>query len=164
MVQARPRLLILLLGLALALPVSGQRKFYPDDFVWREPRPVSVAGVEKLVIDAMYGFVAPSFQPNRSPPVPAGAVNTLGEVPDSAWSSNRHARLRMSRDELKTAVGNDQRPRPPFELTGAKTDGITPGFRMKAARGYVYFTKGQRQEMRISAVWEGYTECESTTL
>lgn len=141
MVQIRPRILIPALGLTLVFGAAGQRKFYPDDPAAREPKPLPVGKVEKMKIDPLFDFASQSFQPQQRPKVPAQAVNTLGEVPDNAWFTNRHAVRRMTKEELRKGAGDDQRPQPPYELIGAKTDGITPGFRMKDARGRVYFVK-----------------------
>jgi hypothetical protein len=67
----------------------------------------------------------------------------MGEVPDSSWFQNRHGFSRMSIDELvrgpNTADGpsNDG----PWEVIDGKTEGITPGFRVRDSRGDVYVIK-----------------------
>jgi hypothetical protein len=68
-------------------------------------------------------------------------INTLGEVPDSAWFTNRHGRIRMTREALQRGAGNENQPQPPFVIVGAKTEGITPGFKMMDAKGRLYFVK-----------------------
>ena len=115
--------------------------FYPDDPIQSMPEPVPVHELAVRKIDYLYDFLANSVKPNPRLPVPAGAINTLGEVPDSAWFTNRHGRKRMTREELQTGPGNSSAPVPPFLVVGAKTEGISPGFRMKDAEGRLYFVK-----------------------
>src|SRR5262249_20466429 len=57
-------------------------------------------------------------------------INTLGEVPDGTWYTNRHAFHRMSIDELRRGPGNSTPPwkDEPWAVVGAKSDGVTPGF------------------------------------
>ena len=57
-------------------------------------------------------------------------VNTLDEVPDSSWFTNRHGVRRMSRDELvrgpDTIEGPDMSA--PWRVFRSKIGGLTPGF------------------------------------
>src|SRR4051794_16640046 len=82
--------------LLLAIPLwSSAKKFYADDPLQAEPRPVSVQKVANHKLDAFNDFVENSFttpgeRNKRGAAIPAQAVNTLGEVPDSAWYANRH--------------------------------------------------------------------------
>ncbi len=70
-------------------------------------------------------------------------VNTLGEVPDSSWFTNRMSRRVLSVDE--TVRGPNQSDGPDQSATwvivGAKTEGATPGLQIRDARGDVYFIK-----------------------
>jgi hypothetical protein len=66
-----------------------------------------------------------------------------GEVPDSPWYQNRHARRRMSVAELKKGPGNSAPPDPggPWRIVSAKTEGVTPGFVIEDRRGRRYVVK-----------------------
>jgi hypothetical protein len=70
-------------------------------------------------------------------------TNALGEVPDSSWYTNRHARKRMTMDELITGPNVGTGP----DLTGvwtivkSKTQGVTPGFNIEDSKGDVYVIK-----------------------
>jgi hypothetical protein len=69
-------------------------------------------------------------------------INTVDEVPDSAWYTNRHARRTMSLAELMRGAGNSKPPAPGnFTVVAAKNEGITPGFVIKDARGTKYVVK-----------------------
>ena len=138
MVQVRQHILTAVFLLACT---AEARKFYPDDPLAAWPKPVPVDKISLRETDSLYDFLAQSFGGKPPSGKPALAVNTLGEVPDSAWYTNRHVRRRMSPEELRRGPGSDHRPSPPFVVVGAKTDGITPGFRMTDSAGRLYFVK-----------------------
>lgn len=70
-------------------------------------------------------------------------TNTLDEAPDSSWYTNRHARKRMTLEELTT--GPNTGAHPDFDATWtivrSKTQGITPGFTIKDQKGDSYVIK-----------------------
>ena len=76
-------------------------------------------------------------------PIRAGEVNTLGEVPDSTWYTNRHWKRRMSIEELVRGPGNTNPPATdsPWRVVAAKTEGVTPGFTIKDSKGRSYQIK-----------------------
>jgi hypothetical protein len=126
---------------AAAVDSPKPPKFYPDDPIQAMPGPVPVEEAQFRKVSLLYDFGAQSARPKTRPAAPALAVNTLGEVPDSEWFTNRHAVRRMTREELQRGTRMDGPPVPPFTVTGAKTEGITPGFRMTDSRGRRYFVK-----------------------
>src|SRR5690242_6004708 len=78
------------------------KKFYSDDPLWKEPAPRPVSQVGTRQVDDLYDFLANSYvTPKRERrelkrgSQPALDVNTVGEVPDSAWYTNRHGLRRM---------------------------------------------------------------------
>jgi hypothetical protein len=142
MVPICKRLLTLSLALLWLDQGAGRaEKFFPDDPIRSMPKPLPVQEIDSRKIDALYDFLWNSVRPNPRPPAPAGAVNTLGEVPDSEWFTNRHGQRRLTREQLQRGPGDSNLPVPPFVVVGAKTEGITPGFRMKDAKGRLYFVK-----------------------
>ncbi len=73
---------------------------------------------------------------------PAAGVNALDEVPDSAWFTNRMGLRRLSTLELATGSGAEGPDRSePWEIVGAKTEGVTAGFRIRDARGQIWLLK-----------------------
>jgi hypothetical protein len=152
MVTLRKRLSTLTVAAALTLAalansvtVAPVLHFYPDDPIRVEPSPLPVHNPKPQDIDDFADFLVQSVRPNPRPPTPSLAVNTLGEVPDSLWYINRHASHRMSIAELQRGPGSDRAPVPPFVVAGAKTQGITPGFRMRDSKGRLYFVKPDPQ-------------------
>ena len=126
------------------------RKFYADDPLWREPTPRSVSSVAVRSVDHIYDFLENSYvtprrdgKGRKQAPQPALDVNTLGEVPDSSWYTNRHASRRMSIADLQRGPGNSTPPDPDraWRITAAKSNGITPGFVIEDGRNNRYVLK-----------------------
>ena len=135
------RAFVTILGVALlASHTWGQereKRFYPDDPLLREPVPRSVKNIKARHVDETYDFLYNSFavqhregKATRRGPRPALDVNTLGDVPDSPWYTNRHFTRRMSIEELKRGPGNSTPPsaKGAWRVVAAKSDGATPGF------------------------------------
>ena len=126
---------------------TSTRRFYPDDPIWTSPKPAP-ARIASRKLNEYYDFLSNTFFPpgERSPHtgifLPSQAVNTVDEVPDSAWYTNRHAARRLSIEELKRGPGNS---RPPasgtWKVVAAKNEGITPGFRIQDSAGRQYLVK-----------------------
>ena len=93
------------LVVACALPQGAfSKKFYSDDPLWREPQPRLVETIQPWHLDNLIDFYKNSFhhkgERNSVQKVyPSQGVNTLGEVPDSSWYTNRHWLNRMSEQE-----------------------------------------------------------------
>ena len=144
----------LLLILILGLP-AGAKKFYDDDPLLREPPPMAAEMVEERRLSMYYDYFLQTFgkpaeaQPKPkeikkgAKPIPARAVNTLGEVPDSTWFTNRIGTRPMSVDEVVRGPRRDNAPSQEgkWSIVGAKTAGVTPGFTIKDATGKRYILK-----------------------
>ncbi len=150
-------------GLATLLPalaVAG--KFYPDDPLRKEPPPLHVEDADFRKINDYLDLFQNMFgkpgerQPTKQEirkarksgqdikPVPAQSANTLGEVPDSPWFTNRIGSRPMSVEDVLRGPGNENAParEGPWEIVAAKTEGVTPGFRIRDSKGRQYFLKG----------------------
>lgn len=139
------RLTLLLL---LSLAAFSQRKFYPDDPLDREPTPRNVDKALNRKLSDYYDLFSHIFghvgerQPVNGPPIPARAVNTLGEPMDGAWYEKRHYYRRMTPEQLKRGPGNTNPPAgPKWTVVGAKSEGITPGFTILDEKKQRYFIK-----------------------
>jgi hypothetical protein len=77
----------------------------------------------------------------------AADVNALDEVPNSTWFTNRLGLHGISDEELRggPATGTPLVDGPdrsqPWLIIGAKTAGVTPGFRIKDGRGDIWLLK-----------------------
>ena len=70
-------------------------------------------------------------------------VNTLDEVPDSTWFTNRHGIERMSIEELQGGPNRSDGPHPneTWTVFKSKSQGLTPGFEVRDGRGDRYVIK-----------------------
>jgi hypothetical protein len=137
-------------GVSLLLAAAvGTPKFYPDDPIWKEPPPIPVNKIQKRDLSDYYDFFWHTFatpgekQPQKGEPIRAQGVNTLGEVPDGSWYTNRHARTRMTLEELRRGAGSGGGPPREglWKVISAKNEGVTPGFTIEDSRGLRYMIK-----------------------
>ena len=130
------RLALLALVLAWAPPASAQ-KFYPDDPMWVEPPPIDTIDPSPVTLSGILEYFTNQFtNPGERQPengvIPALNSNTLGEVPDSPWFTNRHARRRLTLDELVAGTGINDPPRidGPWRVVAVKQFGDRTGMLM----------------------------------
>jgi hypothetical protein len=149
MVQVQQRVLsAAALVLVLAPAIAEARRFYRDDPIEKVPPPMPVDKANPRELSEYYDFFYNTFgKPGEhfvdGHIIRAQAVNTLGEVPDSEWYTNRHYKRRMTIDELMRGPGTNNDPSGawPWKVTGAKTQGVTPGLRIADSRGRRYLIK-----------------------
>lgn len=73
--------------------------------------------------------------------VTAKNVNSLGEVPNSTWFTNRIGVRSMSVAEVRRGPATDEGPKKPFTILGTKVGGKSVGFMIKDANGLRYLLK-----------------------
>jgi len=136
-------LLSITLGHAIALAQAP--RFYPDDPVTAEPAPIPIASAEPRALSSVLELFDNAFSPagQRQPAegvIPAAGVNTLGEVMDGEWYVNRHARRRMTLDELQRGPGTDRPPSTtaPWRVLVVKRYGVNPGLIVSDAKNDLY--------------------------
>lgn len=141
-------LLTSLLVVAFLSPDGRAKKFYDDDPIQKMPPPINVAKIQGRDLSDYYEFFLNTFgkpgQRNvKGKIIPVQAVNTLGEIPDSAWFTNRHGTTAMTIAELVRGAGNENAPDTCGLLTvvAAKTEGVMPGFTMKDSKGRKFMVK-----------------------
>jgi hypothetical protein len=109
-------------------------RFYPDDPIWvDDDRAFDASKALPIATGDIYDFAEHTFLP----PVervdrPALNVNTLDEVPDSSWFTNRIGRQRLSREAL--VRGPDRQSRPDIQdwpIVAGKAEGVQPGYRVQ---------------------------------
>ena len=131
----------------LAAPAAAQ-KFYPDDPLEKEPAPVATYDPGFRDLSEIMEFVNNIFgDPGERHPdvgvIPAGGVNTLGGVPDSPWYVNRHAKTRMTREELLRGPGDDNPPSrdSKWQALIVKSHGLRPGILIRDAENELYLLR-----------------------
>jgi hypothetical protein len=108
-------------------------RFYPDDpIAVDDDKALDASKVEELEDSNGFDFVNHTVvKPGERRDVRALNVNTVDEVPDSSWFTNRIGRRPMSIDEISR--GPDRFPAISLEgwyVSGGKSTGVQPGFRM----------------------------------
>ena len=95
------------------------------------------------------------FKPGDHRPIRAVNVNTLDEVPDSTWFTNRIGRRAMTIDEIVRGPNAGDTPNiEGWPVVEGKSSGITPGYRVVAPDGRLYqvkFDPPSNPEMASSA-------------
>ena len=138
-----------LAGLALALaagviPLSGAgQKFYPDDPIAREPETQDASKAQSRANILGYDLASNLFsKPGDPHRVRAANLNTIDEVPDSNWFTNRILARPLSADEVARGPVTGPGPVPgPMTVTRAKPSGITPGFVGRDSAGETWFVQ-----------------------
>jgi hypothetical protein len=133
------------LGTALmadSLSSANTRRFFDDDPLQREPASQDASRVAEWDIELLTDLVFNLFtQPgDRAHNVRAGNINTIDEVPDSTWFTNRIGSRHVTIEE---AVRGPLAGRGPadgrWEVIAPKRSGAAPGFTMRDAKGERWF-------------------------
>jgi hypothetical protein len=130
---------------ALSLAVSGAPpKFYDDDPVWVERDHQDASAVRPWKIDLISHVLYSSFAKPGDPQVNVRAknLNTIDEVPDSNWFTNRVGRRPVAIADLVKGPDVTAGPSPGrWTVIASKSDGVTPGFTIRDQTGQVWFLK-----------------------
>ena len=116
--------------------------FYRDDPIAREPesQDASRAGFNEIddLFEMSYNlFIQPGYKPSGRR---AQNVNTIDEVPDSSWFTNRIGTRPLTSDELVRGPIVGAPPDPSrWIVTREKTSGVHPGMTVRDAKGDTWF-------------------------
>jgi hypothetical protein len=124
-----------------SVSATGPR-FYRDDPILREPEPQDARGAARSEVDLMYELTYNLFALRRAQPsgLRAQNVNTIDDVPDSSWFTNRIGTRPLSIDELVRGPNVGPPPDPSrWVIVKEKTSGAHPGITAKDARGETWF-------------------------
>jgi hypothetical protein len=134
-------------GLALALALgsavsAASPRFYADDPLTREPESRDASKAAPYDIGLLYEisynlFVTQSRTPSNTR---AKNVNTIDEVPDSSWFTNRMLPRTVSAADLVRGPNVGPAPNPArWVVTREKSAGASPGFTGTDADGQTWF-------------------------
>jgi hypothetical protein len=141
-ITGRVRLAFVLTLSAVALVPASTPRFLADDPLAREPESRDASGALPEDVGLLYDlsyhlFVTAQLVPSN---VHARNVNTIDEVPDSGWFTNRILARTPSVEEI--VRGPNVGPPPNTErwvLIREKGAGFSPGFTAKDANGETWF-------------------------
>ena len=117
-------------------------QFYDDDPIAREPESQDASKVEPWDIGLLYELAINLAVGTRHDPsnTRAGNVNTIDEVPDSSWFTNRIATRPVTADEITSGPNIGAPPAPDkWEIVREKSAGAQPGFTARDGKGETWF-------------------------
>ena len=135
-------LLVLIAGMFASPASTGRPRFYPDDPIAREPESQDASKAQPFALGDLYEmtynlFVTAGYKASG---VRAQNINTIDEVPDSSWFTNRLGTTRVTADDLVRGPNVGAPPDPSkWVVIKEKTAGVHPGFTAKDAKGETWF-------------------------
>ncbi len=133
---------------AAALVIAGtpvkSPKFFQDDPLWREVTSQDASGAKYYDPDLVYDLAENMFAKpgdkdfNRR----AQNINTVDEVADGNWFTNRAGMKSLSPEDIARAANTSDGPVPgKWTVVKAKGDGVTPGFTIRDSAGREWYLK-----------------------
>src|SRR4030095_193336 len=123
-------------------------RFYPDDPIAREPESQDASKAAPFDVSEIYALTDTLFVPYTlfltSKHVPSALraqnINTIDEVPDSSWFTNRIGTRAITTDEITRGANVNAPPDPSTRVViREKTSGAHPGFTAIDAKGQTWF-------------------------
>ena len=135
------------LGVVLAATAwlaAATPKFYDDDPIWVEHDTQDTSTIKPWKLDVIADVTLNLFTKlgDHTPNVRARNVNTVDEVPDSSWFTNRAGFRRLTPEEVAEGPHTTTGPAPGrWTITSSKIEGVTPGFFMRDSTGQGWLVK-----------------------
>jgi hypothetical protein len=129
-------------GLFATAASTQSPRFYPDDPISREPESRDASKAAPYEQSEMYEltynlFVTSKYEPSG---LRAKNINTIDEVPDSSWFTNRVGSRPVTIEELVRGTNVGAPPDPSkWVVIREKTSGMHPGFTARDAKGETWF-------------------------
>ena len=138
--QALVTVAAMVAGSSLVGAVKG--RFYPDDPLTIDPEERDASRVQPQEIDHAYGGWQMIRGVGDHTPRRAVNVNSMDEVPNSGWFTNRIGPHPLSTDEIARGPNRSAGPAPgTWTVIAGKSDGVTPGLQLRDSTGQRYFVK-----------------------
>ena len=139
----------LVLGAALTAAAAsgiGQERSAPrfraDDPLGRFPDTQDASKVGAREISLTYDAITNLFgRPGAQQVGRAASVNTIDEVPDSSWFTNRAGTRRLTAEDVARGPNDDRGPAAGKWTVSRKANGVSPGFTIDDSAGRRYFLK-----------------------
>ena len=126
--------------------ITGQKRmFYDDDPIARVVESQDASKVQPKPVNLVYDEGRNLFGNPGDPEMNRRAmnINTIDEVPDSSWFTNRIIGSKaMTAEEVASGPDSGTGPAPgKWMIASGKSDGVTPGFTILDAKGDRWFIK-----------------------
>jgi hypothetical protein len=132
----------LLLFVHVTPGAQSRPKFYSDDPLTREPETQDASKVQEWEIGLIADLTLNLFAKpgDLTVGVRAQNINTIDEVPDSSWFTNRIYSRPVTIDEINRGPNVTEGPAPgKWTVIRPKTAGTAPGFTVRDEKGNVWF-------------------------
>jgi hypothetical protein len=128
---------------ATMLVSASSPRFFDDDPIWVERSTQDASGMKPTEINLFVDLTRNLFAgPAVKSDVRARNLNSVEEVPDSAWFTNRLGHHPLSVEDMERGPNTSAGPAPgTWTITSSKGDGVTPGFTVTDAAGQRWFLK-----------------------
>ena len=129
-------------GFLAAVPSTQSPRFYPDDPIARAPESQDASKAAPYEPSQMYELLYNLFvnSGHEASGLRAKNINTIDEVPDSSWFTNRVGSKPVSIEDLVRGPNVGKPPDPSkWVLIREKTAGAHPGFTATDANGETWF-------------------------
>jgi hypothetical protein len=134
---------LIFLAAAIMSPLSATGpRFFRDDPIVREPDPADASRVQPFPIHLSWDLISSLFaKQGGQSRGRARNVNTIDEVPDSSWFTNRVGARPLTAADVATGPDTTNGPVGRWNVVSSKSEGIRPGFTMKDEAGVRWFVK-----------------------
>lgn len=138
---------VLALATCIALTMTGRSAsptFFPDDpLLVDNDQALDASGAAEVDGSNAFDFVQHTFlKRGDRRNIKAVNVNTIDEVPDSSWFTNRIGRRPMTIEEIVRGPNDQAAPNiDNWPVVEGKSSGITPGYRIVSPEGRLYQVK-----------------------
>lgn len=121
-------------------------RFFGDDPISRDPESQDASMARPVDVSDQYDLIENSFlNAGERGDRRALNVNTIDEVPDSSWFTNRVGPLAGGPPALSDLVAGPDTGTGPapgsWVVTARKSEGVTPGFTIRDSAGEIYWIK-----------------------
>lgn len=122
---------------------SAAPAFYPDDPLTRAPETQDASLVQEWDVILSFDLLQNLFgTPGELRDVRAGNVNTIDEVPDSNWFTNRIIGAPFTvADAVRGPLTAPGPAAGPMTLVRPKSSGVSPGFTLRDSAGVTWFVQ-----------------------
>jgi hypothetical protein len=128
--------------LSAAASSATAPRFYRDDPIARVVDTEDASKAQERDISLYYDAIINLFgRPGHQAVGRAESVNTIDEVPDSSWFTNRAGTRPITPEEMLRGVNEDTGPAAGTWLVSRKAGGVSAGFTIEDERGRAQFVK-----------------------